>query len=122
MMEAMEDRKMRPASWTCPTANGMELKATKHVAWTAEERRTSRTREGRYGAKASCRKMMVAKEIEAGKQMEELIKPKDMPLTQSTRRLPFCLLVVVAEEDENLALFPSPSLSVGGGVCDGRVL
>lgn len=38
---------MRPASWTCPTANGIEERETKAAACTAEERRTRRTRSGR---------------------------------------------------------------------------
>ena len=50
----MEDKKIKPASCTWPTAKGMEERATKAAACTAEERRTRRTRSGRYGAGCVC--------------------------------------------------------------------
>ena len=49
---AIAERKMRPASWTCPTAKGIEDRETKQAAWTVEEKSTRRARAGRCGANA----------------------------------------------------------------------
>ena len=50
MVEDMEERKRRPASWTWPIEKGMVEKRVRVSWWMAEERIISFDREGRNGA------------------------------------------------------------------------
>jgi hypothetical protein len=51
-LEAIELKKINPASCTCPTAKGRLLKRVKHSWWVSDEKRTSLIRAGMYGTKA----------------------------------------------------------------------